>query len=177
VKIEPTSIPGLFQVSVAAHADERGLFARTYCAQEFEAAGTGFGPIRQTGLSANARRGTLRGMHWQAAPACERKLVRPACGQIFDVVVDLRPDSPTFRRWYGKVLDAALHDALLIPPLCAHGFLTLKDETLVEYAMDCHFSPEHSRGVRYDDPAFGIEWPAVPAVISERDRSYPDYAT
>jgi dTDP-4-dehydrorhamnose 3,5-epimerase len=176
VKIEPTSIPGLFQVSIMPHADERGLFARTYCAQEFEAAGTGFGPIRQTSLSANARSGTLRGMHWQAAPAREGKLVRPARGRIFDAVVDLRPDSPAFKRWYGKVLDAALHDALLIPPLCAHGFLTLEDETLVEYAMDCDFSPEHSRGVRYDDPAFDIQWPAAPAVISERDRSYPDFS-
>jgi dTDP-4-dehydrorhamnose 3,5-epimerase len=176
VKIDATSIPGLFHVAVTARADERGLFARTYCALEFEAAGTGFGPIRQTSLSANARRWTLRGMHWQAAPAREGKLVRPARGRIFDVVIDLRPDSPAFRRWYGKVLDAGLHEALLIPPLCAHGFLTLEDETLVEYAMDCDFSPEHSRGVRFDDPAFGIEWPAAPAVISERDRSYPDYA-
>lgn len=176
MKFESTSIPGLFQVSAMARVDERGLFARTYCAQEFEAAGTGFGPIRQTSLSANARRGTLRGMHWQAAPAREGKLVRPVRGRIFDVVVDLRPDSPAFRRWHGKVLDARLHDALLIPPLCAHGFLTLQDETLVEYAMDCDFSPEHARGVRYDDPAFGIEWPAAPAIISERDRCYPDYA-
>ena len=175
MKIEPTPIAGLFEVCVAAHADARGLFARTYCAREFEAAATGFGAIRQTSLSANARRGTLRGMHWQAAPAYEGKLVRPAHGRIFDVVIDLRPESPSFRRWYGKELDAARHDALLIPPLCAHGFLTLEDDTLVEYAMDCDFSPDHARGLRFDDPAFAIEWPAAPLVISDRDRCYPDF--
>lgn len=175
VKIEPTSILGLFQISITARVDDRGVFARTYCQREFDAAGTGFGPIRQTSLSVNVRCGTLRGMHWQALPAREGKLVRPVRGRIFDVVVDLRPNSPSFGRWYAKVLDAVRHDALLVPPLCAHGFLTLEDETLIEYAMDGDYSAEYSRGVRYNDPAFGIEWPAAPAIISDRDLSYPDY--
>lgn len=171
---EPTRLRGTVLVSPERHTDERGFFARTWCAREFEAAGLSSG-LAQCSVSWNERRHTLRGMHWEAAPQRESKLVRCTRGGIFDVVVDLRPESPTYLDHIRIELGADDHRALLIPPGVAHGFLTTEDRTEVLYQMDSFYAPEAERGARFDDPAFAIDWPAPPAVISERDRSFPDF--
>lgn len=170
-----TAIPGVVVVEAQAHRDDRGFFARLHCPEEFASAGHPFVPA-QTSLSHNARAGTLRGMHYQARPYAETKLVRATRGRAFDVVVDLRPDSPTHRQWAGVELDAARANAVLIPEGIAHGFLTLEDETDVLYQIAPAYSPGHDRGVRWDDPVFSIDWPAAPTVISARDAAYADYA-
>lgn len=171
----PTAIPGAVVVDAERHEDERGFFGRTWCTREFAAAGLASSLV-QCSLSWNARKHTLRGMHWQAAPYEEAKLVRCTRGAILDVVVDLRPGSPAFLRHVAVRLDQENRRALLVPPGAAHGFLTLEDDTEVFYQMSEFHVPEAARGARWDDPAFGIPWPAAPAVISDRDRSYPDLA-
>ena len=176
MKLIPTKIPGALAILLEPHRDERGFFARTYCVETLRAAGAEFGTIRQTSISFNRMRGTLRGMHWQAEPRPEGKIVRASAGRIFDCIVDLRSGSPAYLSWFGVVLDAAAHDALLIPPGCAHGFLTLEDDCTVEYIMDTDYVPELASGCRWNDPAFGIAWPAPPATMSERDRTWPDFA-
>lgn len=168
----PTKLDGVLVVRPEKHQDARGFFARLWCETEFAAAGIDFRPT-QISTSFNARAGTLRGMHWQEAPHAETKLVRAAAGRVFDVVVDLRVDSPTRYRWFGVELDAATHTALLIPPGFAHGFLTLTDAAEVLYAIDAPYAPAAARGARYDDPAFGIVWPSAPVVIGERDLVWP----
>jgi len=170
----PTAIAGAVVVDVERHEDERGFFGRTFCEREFEAAGLP-GRFVQASVSWNARRHTLRGMHWQAAPNGETKLVRCTRGALLDVVVDLRPGSPTYLRHLAVELDAAGRRALVIPRGAAHGFLTLADDTEVLYQMDVAWVPDAGRGARFDDPAFGLAWPAAPAVISPRDRSWPDF--
>ena len=144
-------------------------------AADFARAGHPFTPV-QTSLSRNNGALTLRGMHYQAAPRAETKLVRVVRGRAFDVCLDLRPGSPTHRRWVGFELDAESAQAVLIPEGVAHGFLTLEADTDVLYQISPAFEPGHGAGVRWDDPAFSIEWPAIPAIISERDAAYPDYA-
>ena len=176
MKLTPTKIPGALIVEIEPLADERGFFARTYCFETLRAAGAPFGTIRQTSISLNAGQGTLRGMHWQADPHPEGKIVRMASGRIFDAIVDLRRDSPTYRSWFGIELDAAAQNALLIPPGCAHGFLTLVENCAVEYVMDADYVPDLARGCRWNDPAFGIEWPSAPLAMSERDKTWPDFA-
>jgi dTDP-4-dehydrorhamnose 3,5-epimerase len=170
-----TPLPGVVVVEPEPVRDARGAFARLHCPDEFARAGWPFGPV-QTSLSHNARALTLRGMHYQAAPYAETKLVRVVRGRAFDVAVDLRPDSPTHRRWTAVELDPASARAVLIPEGIAHGFLTLEDDTDVLYQIAPAYTPGHDRGVRWDDPAFAIDWPARPAVISDRDAAYPDYA-
>lgn len=174
MNLERTALDGLFVVRTTPIADERGLFVRTWCQDSFRAAGIDFSP-RQTSASFNHRAGTLRGLHWQQAPAAETKLVRVTRGRIFDVAVDLRPGSATRGRWVAEVLDADSRSALLIPPGFAHGFITLDDASEVLYAMDAPQSPAHARGARWDDPAFGITWPLAPVVMSERDRQWPPF--
>lgn len=174
MKFRPTALPGVVEVLADPIEDWRGAFLRSWCEAEFAAAGLDFRPC-QISLSENRARHTLRGLHWQAPPAEERKLVRCLRGAVHDVAVDLRHGSLTRGRHFGVVLSAAARNALLIPGGCAHGFLTLTDDALVEYMMDAPHAPAQARGARWDDPAFGIAWPAVPAVISERDRSWPDY--
>jgi dTDP-4-dehydrorhamnose 3,5-epimerase len=169
-----TRLPGVFEVRIEPKADERGFFARCWCQEEFANQGLNSSLV-QCSLSFNSRKGTLRGMHYQAEPHPETKLVRCTRGQIYDVVVDLRRDSPAFKHWIGVVLTAADRNMLYIPEGCAHGFLTLEDETEILYQMSEVYHPELARGVRWDDPAFQIVWPAHPAVISERDRTYPDF--
>jgi dTDP-4-dehydrorhamnose 3,5-epimerase len=176
VNLKPTGINGAFLVEIEPLGDDRGYFARTFCTEALRAAGAETGPLRQTSISVNPRRGTLRGLHWQAEPTGENKLVRPSAGRIFDVIVDIRPSSPTFRRWFGKDLDAARANALFVPRGCAHGFLTLSDEVTVEYGMDTDYDPASARGARWNDPAFAIVWPFEPLQIGERDRSWPDFA-
>ena len=171
-----TAVAGVVVVEPEPASDARGFFARLHCPEDFARAGHAFVPA-QTSLSHNARAGTLRGLHYQAAPHAETKLVRITRGRAFDVVVDLRPDSPTHRGWTGVELDAANTRAVLIPEGVAHGFLTLEDDTDVLYQIAPAYTPGHDRGVRWNDPAFAVAWPFAPLVISDRDAAYPDYPT
>lgn len=172
-----TRLRGLFQIDLAPHEDARGYFARSFCSREFDS--HGLNPrVVQCNVSYNRRRGTLRGMHYQAAPDAEAKLIRCVRGAIYDVAVDLRPDSPTCRQWTGIELRAEPGRParmLYIPEGFAHGFLTLDDDTEVFYQMSEFFAPDAARGFRWDDPAFAIEWPEPVRVISDRDRTYPDF--
>jgi len=168
-----TKLAGVFEVLPELKHDERGFFARTWCQNEF--AQQGVNPrLVQCSLSVSARRGTLRGMHYQVAPKEETKLIRCTQGAIYDVIVDLRPKSPTYTEWIAAVLTAENHKMIYAPKGCAHGFITQADNTEVFYQMSEFYSLEASRGVRWDDPAFGIVWPEKVQVISERDLSYPN---
>lgn len=172
MRFEPTAIAGVVAILADPARDERGSFVRTWCRERFLAAGIDFLPT-QASLSENPRRHTLRGMHWQEAPAAERKLVRCVRGAVFDVALDLREGSATRHRWVAARLDAAEGNALFIPEGCAHGFLTLTEDAVVEYLIDAPYAPALARGVRWDDPAFAIAWPAAPALISARDAGWP----
>jgi dTDP-4-dehydrorhamnose 3,5-epimerase len=168
------AVRGAYIIDVEPFADERGLFARTWCRREFREHGLGI-DLAQCSTSYNARTGTLRGLHVQAAPFEEVKLVRCTSGAIHDVIVDLRPESPTYLVHAAVELTSENRRMLYIPKGVAHGFQTLVDRTEVAYQMSEFFSPDHARGVRWDDPAFGIEWPVGERTMNERDRTYPDY--
>lgn len=172
MRFTPLPIAGASLVEPEPIRDERGWFARVWCAEEFERHGLD-GRAAQANLGTSPRRGTLRGLHYQSAPDLEAKLVRCLRGAAWDVLVDLRADSPTFRRWHAVELSADNHLALFIPPLCAHGYLTLAPDTEVWYQASTPYAPASSRGVRYDDPVLAIDWPIAIEVISERDRSWP----
>jgi len=174
MKFVASRLSGAYTVLLERIEDERGAFARTWCVREFGAAGLSTAVV-QSNVSTNLRRGTLRGMHYQVAPNAEVKIVRCSRGAIFDVMLDLRPGSPTFRQWEGVELSAANGTALYIPEGFAHGFQTLTDEAAVEYQMSAFHVPEAARGVRYDDPAFGIVWPVPVSSLSPRDAAYPDF--
>jgi dTDP-4-dehydrorhamnose 3,5-epimerase len=179
-----TKLKGAFVIEPEKLEDERGFFARTYCRREFESHGLNPSVV-QCNISYNITKGTLRGMHYQVGPYEEAKLVSCIRGAIYDVIIDLRSDSPTYCQWISVELCAQVsddsspltinHKMLYIPEGCAHGFLTLTDDTEVSYQMSEFYKPEHARGVRWDDPAFGIIWPIDVAVISERDSKYPDF--
>jgi dTDP-4-dehydrorhamnose 3,5-epimerase len=170
--VSTSPLAGAYVIDIERRPDERGFFARVYCAEEFAA--QGLGPeLRQCSVSYNARKGTLRGMHYQAAPHAEHKLVRCTAGAIFDAIVDIRPASPTYRRWFGTELSAENRRSLFIPPGFAHGFLSLTDGAEVYYMISVAHAPESSRGLRWNDPAFAIEWPFAPTVLSARDAAYP----
>jgi dTDP-4-dehydrorhamnose 3,5-epimerase len=169
---EPTPIAGAFVVRLEVRADERGFFARTFCADEFEAAGIATAFVQQS-LARSTRRGTLRGMHFQREPHGEDKFVRCTRGGIFDAIVDLRPSSPSFRRVFTVELDAITGDALFVPRGCAHGYQTLEDDTDVLYAMSSRYAPQAARAIRYDDPALAIAWPLSEPILSAADRSAP----
>lgn len=168
-----TSLAGAFVVEIEPIEDERGSFARTFSRDEFDAHGLST-DIVQCSISFNKRRGTLRGMHFQAEPYGECKLVRCTTGSIYDVIVDLRPESATYRHWFGIDLTPVNGRMLYIPNGLAHGFQTLEDTTEVAYQISEPYRPKHARGVRFDDPAFRIEWPLQVTVISARDREYAD---
>lgn len=168
---DATDIPGCLVIRPARHRDGRGYFARTWDAEAF--ARRGLPAFVQASVSYSERAGTLRGMHYQAAPHQEAKLVRASRGAIWDVCLDLRPDSPTYRRWHAETLSAENGTALYVPEGCAHGQLTLESQSEVVYMISAPYVAEAGRGVRWDDPAFGIEWPSPPAVLNERDASYP----
>jgi dTDP-4-dehydrorhamnose 3,5-epimerase len=170
----PTPLAGAFVIEPEPIPDARGLFARTWCRRELEAHGLD-GALAQCSTSFNKRKGTLRGMHYQAPPFAETKIVRCTRGSMYDVVIDLRPESPTFRRHFGATLTADNRKAMYIPKGFAHGFQTLEDDTEVLYQISEFYSPDHSRGVRWDDPAFGIAWPPDERTMSDRDRAYPDF--
>lgn len=175
MKFHSTGIAGVVRVELEPIADERGSFARAYDEAEFAA--HGLAPVGvQCNISHNPRRGTLRGLHYQAEPAPEAKLVRCVAGRIYDVAVDVRRDSPTYRRWVAAELDADGSDMLYIAPGCAHGFITLSDNATVFYQMGATYRPDLARGVRWNDPALAIAWPLAPVCISERDASFPDLA-
>ena len=171
-----TEIDGVRILEPERLEDERGFFARIWDTSEFAQHGL-TDRLVQCSISYNRRRGTLRGLHYQTAPYEEAKVVRCTAGAIFDVAVDLRPGSSTRCRWVGAVLSAENRRALYVPEGCAHGFLTLTDDSEVEYKISEVYSPAAARGARWDDPAFGIVWPEKVAVINERDRSYPDFGT
>lgn len=171
-----TNIPGVMVVETEVHRDDRGHFARTFCAQEFAQAGIEF-TVKQSNVSFNKQKGTLRGMHFQAEPYGEGKIVRCTRGAAFDVALDLRQDSSTFLRWTAHEISADNMVGLFIPPGCAHGFITLCDDTEIAYLMDTEYMPQYGRGVRWNDTAFSIDWPIKPKVISERDASFADFAT
>jgi dTDP-4-dehydrorhamnose 3,5-epimerase len=169
-----TPIPGAYVLDLELREDKRGFFARTFCAREFEA--RGLSPVvAQCSISYNHRAGTVRGMHWQAEPAPEPKLVRCTRGAIWDVIIDLRPGSPARGRHFGVELSAENRKALYIPPLCAHGFQTLTDAAEVAYQVGEFHTPGTERGLRHDDPAFRIAWPLPVSVIAEKDASWPSY--
>ncbi|MEO8275456.1 MAG: dTDP-4-dehydrorhamnose 3,5-epimerase family protein [Thermoanaerobaculia bacterium] len=173
MKFVRLGIPGAFLVLSEPLADDRGFFARTFCAREFAAAGLE-SRLVQTSLSFNPQRGTLRGLHYQASPHDEAKLVRCVRGTIYDILVDLRPESHIFRQHLALELSADERSALYVPPGVAHGFLTLTPDCEVHYAMSEFFEPASSRGVRWNDPAFGIVLPEPVRMISDRDANYPD---
>ncbi len=174
MKFDQTSLPGAFVVDLDRKDDERGFFARTFCHDEFAEHGL-VADYVQSSVSFNKRQGTLRGMHFQKKPHEETKLVRCTMGAIYDVIVDLRPGSPTVTRWFGLELSASNRKALYVPKGFAHGFITLDDESEVLYQISTQFHPESAAGVRWNDPAFAIEWPVEAVVMSGRDRSYSDY--
>ena len=169
----PTHLAGVFLVEPEPANDDRGLFARTWCRETFREHGLAT-ELTQCSVSWNRRRGTLRGMHYQAAPYGEDKLVRCTRGSIFDVALDLRPSSPTYRQWFGAELTAGNRHQVYVPEGLAHGFVSLEDDTEVLYQMSSAYEPTAVRGVRYDDPAFGIAWPIRENLImSARDRDFP----
>lgn len=170
----PLPLAGAFAIAAARHEDERGSFSRTWCARELAAQGLN-AVMAQASVSENPRRGTLRGLHYQAPPHDEAKLVSCLRGTIWDVMVDLRPKSSTFRDWYAEELSGERSRALYMPEGFAHGFLTVSDDVLVLYEVSEFYTPSHARGVRWNDPAFAIDWPFAPLVINERDASYPDF--
>ena len=169
-----TPLAGAFVIEPELRADSRGLFARTWCRREFEANGLET-QIAQCSASLNTKKGTLRGMHYQAAPFEETKIVRCTRGSMYDVIIDLRPESPTFTQHVGLVLTADNHKMLYVPRGFAHGFQTLEDDTEVAYQISEYYSAPHGRGVRWNDPAFGIQWPDDDPTILDRDRNYPDF--
>jgi len=173
VKFVETPLPGAYVLELERLEDERGFFARTWCAEELAAHGLD-AHIAQCNLSSNRHRGTLRGMHYQAAPHQEAKIVRCIRGTIYDAIVDLRRDSPTWRRWTSVELTADNRRALYVPKDFAHGFQTLTDDAEVFYEMSTPYAPGFMRGVRWNDPALAIEWPIGDPILSERDGSYPD---
>jgi dTDP-4-dehydrorhamnose 3,5-epimerase len=167
------ALKGVYLIEPDRREDERGFFARTFCVEEFSA--RGLDPaIAQCNVSYNRRRGTLRGLHYQTPPYAEAKLVRCTAGAVFDVVVDIRPSSPTFKWWLGVELSAENRKMLYIPEGFAHGFQTLEDHTQLFYQISKVYVPEAARGIKWDDPTIGIAWPMTPLVVSARDQGYPE---
>lgn len=174
--IEPTPIAGAYTIGIEPIADARGFFARTWCRREIEQLGL-CADIAQCSISVNPRKGTLRGMHLQGPPHEETKIVRCVKGSIFDVVLDLRRDSPTFLRWHGETLTAANARMLFVPEGCAHGCLSLEDDTEIYYLTSAIYAPASVRGVRFDDPAIGVRWPVAVSEVSEQDGKWPPIDT
>jgi dTDP-4-dehydrorhamnose 3,5-epimerase len=170
----PTNLPQAFLVEPEKKEDERGFFARSWCQKEFSEHKLNPSTV-QCNISYNKKRGTLRGMHYQAPPFAETKLVRCTRGSLYDVIIDLRPSSPTYKGHFAEVLTSDNYKMLYVPEGFAHGFQTLEDDTEIFYQMSQFYSPSCARGVRYNDPAFGIEWPIGNPVMVERDRNYPDF--
>ncbi|EKV26541.1 dTDP-4-dehydrorhamnose 3,5-epimerase [Caenispirillum salinarum AK4] len=169
MKVLETPIPDLLVAELEPRGDDRGFFARAFCRDELAAAGVADTAVLQINDSFSARKGTLRGMHYQLPPSAETKMVRCIRGALWDVALDLRPDSATFGQWHGVELTAENRRMLIVPRGFAHGFMTLTDETEMLYFVTAAYDPERERGVRWNDPRFGIRWPMDPVVISEKD--------
>lgn len=167
-----TGIVGARLITPSPHQDERGRFMRAWCSREFSEHAIDFSPV-QSNLGFSKKKGTVRGMHFQVSPALEAKLVRCTRGSIFDVVLDLRPDSPSHGNWYGAELSAENGHMLYVPEDCAHGYQTLEDDTEVFYMTSEFYTPSAAGGVRFDDPAFGIQWPMTATMVSDQDRNWP----
>jgi dTDP-4-dehydrorhamnose 3,5-epimerase len=172
MRFEATAIDGAFLISLEPHGDERGFFARAFCAREFRERGLN-AQVAQCNLCHNRHKGTLRGLHYQTAPALESKLVRCLRGEIHDVIVDLRPESPSYLLHVAVKLSAENRLALFVPPLCAHGYQTLTDDVEILYQTGEFYSPECERGLRYDDPALQLKWPLPVEHISPKDSNWP----
>jgi dTDP-4-dehydrorhamnose 3,5-epimerase len=174
MKLSKLPLSGAYLIELEPVSDERGFFARAWDFQEFQQ--LGLNPkLAQCSISTNTRRGTLRGMHYQAAPHAEAKLVRCTAGAIYDVIVDLRPASPSYCEWFAAELTSANHKMIFVPEGFAHGFQTLVDASEVFYQISENYRPELARGVRWNDPAFGIEWPISDPIISARDQAFADH--
>ena len=171
-----TPLKGAHVIELEKRGDERGFFARMFCEKEFSTHGLATRLV-QVNNSAAARRGTLRGCHYQLPPKAETKLVRCIRGALYDVIIDVRRDSPTFGNHFGVELTAENRKMLYVPKGFAHAFLTLEDETEAIYLVDEFYAPDHERGIRWNDPKFGIDWPIDPVVISDKDRNFPDFDT
>lgn len=174
MRFRELDLPGAFEVELEKHGDDRGFFARAWCRKELSEHGLSTNVV-QANLSLSRRKGTLRGMHFQLPPAAESKFIRCVRGGILDVILDLRPESPTYGDWTAVELTEDNRRAVYVPEGFAHGFQTLTDDAEVFYLVTALYSPELERGVRYDDPAFEIEWPLDVTEISDKDRRYPDY--
>lgn len=174
MKFNPTPLQGAFTIDLEKRGDDRGFFARLFCEDEFRAAGleTHFVQINN---SDSAKRGTLRGMHYQLPESAEVKVVRCIKGALFDVIVDLRPDSPTYKKWFGAELSAENRTMMYVPRGFAHGFITIEENTEAFYLVSNRYDPKAERGLRFNDPAFGIEWPLSPSELSEKDGKWPDF--
>jgi dTDP-4-dehydrorhamnose 3,5-epimerase len=167
-----TPIPGAKVIDPSPHQDDRGRFMRAWCAREFAENGLSFSPV-QANLGLSVHKGTVRGMHFQEAPALEAKLVRCTRGSMFDVVLDLRPESPSYGQWYGTELSADNGRMLFVPEGCAHGYQTLEEGTEMYYMASEFYTPAVARGVRFNDPVFNIQWPLPATAMSEQDRNWP----
>jgi dTDP-4-dehydrorhamnose 3,5-epimerase len=172
MRFTETDISGAKVIDPSPHEDHRGRFMRAWCVHEFADHGINFQPV-QANMGFSFRKGTIRGMHFQEAPALEAKLVRCTRGSIFDVVLDLRPESATYGKWYGADLSAENGRMLYVPERCAHGYQTLQEDTEMYYVASQFYTPSAVRGVRYDDPEFDIRWPLAATAVSEQDRSWP----
>lgn len=172
MKFTQLTIPGVWRIDIEPTSDARGEFARVFCAEEFQRHGLA-SSMCQASISTNYKRGTLRGMHYRDASHGEAKLIRCIHGKAFDVALDLRPESPTYLSWAAIEISAAERNAIYIPPGCAHGFISLTDNTELHYMMSVPFVPGSEQGVRWNDPVVGISWPLEPTVISERDKAFP----
>jgi dTDP-4-dehydrorhamnose 3,5-epimerase len=167
-----TGIADVWVIDSSFHQDERGRFFRAWCTREFAEQGIDFLPV-QANMGLSARKGTVRGMHFQVEPALEAKLIRCTKGAMFDVALDLRPESPTYGKWYGTELTAENGRMLYVPERCGHGYQTLEDGTEMYYMTSQFYTPSAARGARFNDPAFDIQWPLAPTVVSDQDRNWP----
>lgn len=171
-----SKLKGAFVIDLEKHQDERGFFARTFCRKELQDHGL-IADVAQANMSLSKARGTLRGMHYQKAPYEETKLVRCIRGALYDVIIDLRPESPTYKQWIGVELSADNYRMLFVPKNFAHGFITLAEDTEVTYMVSQYYSPGAELGIRWNDPQFAIEWPIDVTVISPKDANWPDFAS
>src|SRR5688572_7235039 len=174
MKFIPTGLEGAFTIELEKREDERGFFARAFCVNEYKAAGLD-GAIVQINNSLSVEKGTLRGMHYQLAPKAETKIVRCIKGSLYDVIVDLRKDSPTFLKWFGAELSADNRRTMYVPKGFAHGFITLEPNTEAFYLVTEFYAPDRERGIKYNDPALNIKWPIAPTVVSDKDLKHPDF--
>ena len=172
----PTPLQGAYVIELEKRGDDRGFFARFFCEQEFAKMGL-VNRFVQINNSLSAKKGTLRGLHYQLAPAAEVKLMRCLRGAMFDVIVDMRPESPTYKQWFGQELNQDNRLMMYVPEGFAHGFVTLRDDTESLYPVSAFYAPEQERGLRYNDPTIGIEWPITPTEVSAKDMAWPDCGT